>query len=169
MQKENRPTVKAKYRLKATEVEGKRLRRERSLFPVCVGCLCVCVTCVCVFFLCVWVFSVSWFGVCVCVLRVCVCVVCVCVLPVWRSLHTARPESTTGTFTSAQAFRRRARAEDCGYLCESWRRYGSRLADITEGSANTLASSCSYRLAHLRNTHTHSHTTHNTQPSTHKP
>ena len=37
MQKENRPTVKAKYRLKATEVEGKRLRRERSLFPVCVG------------------------------------------------------------------------------------------------------------------------------------
>ena len=71
-------------------------------------------------------------------------------VPDWSSLQTARPSCTCAALSSAHTLRRRAKAADSEDLSAICSRYGSTCADITEGSANTLASSCSYRLEHLK-------------------
>ena len=70
-------------------------------------------------------------------------------VPGWSSLHTARLSDTCSTLCSAQALRLCAKAEDSECLTAICSRWGSTWADITEGSANTLAWSCSYKLKHL--------------------
>ena len=72
------------------------------------------------------------------------------VVPDWSSLQTARPSCTCAVLSSAHTLRRRAKAADSEDFSAICSRYGSTCADITEGSANTLASSCSYRLEHLK-------------------
>jgi len=67
-----------------------------------------------------------------------------------RALQAARCSNTWGAFSVAQALSRAARTGHSGYLSTSRSRRGSRKAVMTEGSANTLASSCSYRLEHLQ-------------------
>lgn len=71
------------------------------------------------------------------------------VLPGRSSLQTLRLVSTCAALSSAHVVRLCARGEERVCLSPICSRYGSTCAHITDGSENTLDSSCSYRLERL--------------------